>query len=139
MLGVFCLFVCCCFFLLLFFFLFPAFIRLGQDFSVRAMDYMCVQTRSRFLLSSERVLGDLWFFFKQYVTCATRGDKTLDQCYGNIPRTYKSVALPSVGGSDHNTIQLIPESHLISSRLCPSTAGCSPPSMSSIFVCLLPS
>ena len=28
-------------------------------------------------------------------------------------------------------------SHLISSRLCPSTAGCSPPSMSSIFVCLL--
>ena len=29
--------------------------------------------------------------------------------------------------------------HLISSRLCPSTAGCSPPSMSSIFVCLLPS
>ena len=30
-------------------------------------------------------------------------------------------------------------SHLISSRLCPSTAGCSPPSMSSIFVCLLPS
>ena len=32
-----------------------------------------------------------------------------------------------------------PRSHLISSRLCPSTAGCSPPSMSSIFVCLLPS
>ena len=30
-------------------------------------------------------------------------------------------------------------SHLISSRLCPSTAGCSPPPMSSIFVCLLPS
>ena len=30
-------------------------------------------------------------------------------------------------------------SHLISSRLCPSTAGCSPPSMSSIVVCLLPS
>ena len=26
-----------------------------------------------------------------------------------------------------------------SSRLCPSTAGCSPPSMSSIVVCLLPS
>ena len=34
---------------------------------------------------------------------------------------------------------LRPSSHLISSRLCPSTAGCSPPSMSSIFVCLLPS
>ena len=32
-----------------------------------------------------------------------------------------------------------PVSHLISSRLCPSTAGCSPPPMSSIFVCLLPS
>ena len=28
---------------------------------------------------------------------------------------------------------------IISSRHCPSTAGCSPPSMSSIFVCLLPS
>ena len=26
----------------------------------------------------------------------------------NIPRAYKSVALPSVGGSDHNTTQLIP-------------------------------
>ena len=35
-----------------------------------------------------------------------------------------------------NIVQL---SHLISFRLCPSTAGCSPPSMSSIFVCLLPS
>ena len=40
------------------------------------------------------------------------------------------------------TMQLFQDrnsSHLISSRLCPSTAGCSPPSMSSIFVCLLPS
>ena len=38
------------------------------------------------------------------------------------------------------TVQrLLISSHLISSRLCPSTAGCSPPSMSSIFVCLLPS
>ena len=33
---------------------------------------------------------------------------------------------------DHGTV-----THLISSRLCPSTTGCSPPSMSSIFVCLL--
>ena len=31
-------------------------------------------------------------FFKQYVTCDTRGNKTLDQCYGNIPLAYKSVA-----------------------------------------------
>ena len=42
------------------------------------------------------------------MTCDTRGNKTLDQCYGNIPGAYKSVALPSVGGSDHNTMQLIP-------------------------------
>ena len=34
-----------------------------------------------------------------------------------------------------NTLKFI----ISSSRLCPSTAGCSPPSMSSIFVCLLPS
>ena len=46
--------------------------------------------------------------FKQFVTCNTRGNKMLDQCYGNIPRAHKSVALPSVGGSDHNTIPLIP-------------------------------
>ena len=45
--------------------------------------------------------------FKQYVTCDTRGNKTSDQCYGNIPQAYKSAALSSVGGLDH-TIQLIP-------------------------------
>lgn len=32
--------------------------------------------------------------FKQYVTCPTRGDKTLDLCYGSIKGAYRSVAAP---------------------------------------------
>ena len=42
------------------------------------------------------------------MTCDTHENKTLGQCYGNIPGAFKSVALPLVGGSDHNAIQLIP-------------------------------
>ena len=41
------------------------------------------------------------------MTCDTLGRKTLDRCYGNIPGAYTSAALLSVGGSDHNTLQLI--------------------------------
>ena len=44
----------------------------------------------------------------QYVKCQTRLSKTIDLCYGNIRNAYKSLAKPPLGGSDHNTIFLMP-------------------------------
>ena len=32
--------------------------------------------------------------YEQYVTCPTRKDNTIDLCYGNIPRVFRSFALP---------------------------------------------
>ena len=46
--------------------------------------------------------------FRQFVTCPTREKNTTDLCYGNVPRSYKSVSIPPVGKSDHNAIHLIP-------------------------------
>ena len=46
--------------------------------------------------------------YKQYVTCATRNDKTIDLCYCNIKNAYKSVPKPPLGSSDHNIVQLLP-------------------------------
>jgi len=46
--------------------------------------------------------------YKQYVTCTTRGNKTIDMCYCNIKNTYKSVSKPPLGTSVHIIIQLLP-------------------------------
>ena len=46
--------------------------------------------------------------YEQYVTCPTRQDKIIDLCYGNIPRAFRSFALPPIGNSDHNTVHLVP-------------------------------
>ena len=46
--------------------------------------------------------------FRQFLTCPTREKNTTDLCYDNVPRAYKSVSLPRVGKSDHNSIHLIP-------------------------------
>ena len=46
--------------------------------------------------------------FRQFVTCPTREKNTIDLCYGNVPRAYKSVSLPPVGKFDRNAIHLIP-------------------------------
>ena len=46
--------------------------------------------------------------FKQYVTCATCGDNSLDLCYGNIKEAFKSHLLPKLGRSIHNMVQLLP-------------------------------
>lgn len=46
--------------------------------------------------------------FQQYITCTTRLGKTLDKCYGSVPDTYRSVALPPLGSADHSTVLLIP-------------------------------
>ena len=46
--------------------------------------------------------------YKQYVTCATRNDKTIDICYCNIKKSCKSAPKPPLGRSDHNFVQLLP-------------------------------
>lgn len=46
--------------------------------------------------------------FQQYVTCATRFNKTLDLCYGSVRGAYKSISNPPLGLSDHNAVLLIP-------------------------------
>ena len=46
--------------------------------------------------------------YKQYVTCPTRGNKTIDLCYCNIKNAYKSLSKPPLRTSDHNIIQLLP-------------------------------
>ena len=45
---------------------------------------------------------------KHYVTCATRGKKTINLCYCNMKNAYKSPSKPPLGTSDHNIIQLLP-------------------------------
>ena len=46
--------------------------------------------------------------FKQYVTCPTRNDRTLDHCYCKVKNAFKSVTRASFGNSDHATVLLIP-------------------------------
>jgi hypothetical protein len=46
--------------------------------------------------------------FKQYITCNTRKNNRPDRCYGNIRNAYKSLQLPNIGLSDHDTIHLLP-------------------------------
>ena len=40
--------------------------------------------------------------FKQYVSCPTREERTLDLMYANIKDAYISSSLPPLGRSDHN-------------------------------------
>ena len=49
--------------------------------------------------------------YRQYVICKTCGDSTIDLCYGNIPKAYKSRPMPSLGRSVHNLIHLLPLYH----------------------------
>lgn len=46
--------------------------------------------------------------FYRYVTCPTRNNKILDQCYGSIKGAYKSLPLPPLSTADHNCVQLLP-------------------------------
>ncbi len=48
---------------------------------------------------------------EQYVTCPTRMDKILDQCFGNIEGAYVSICRPPLGRSDHNVVHLLPKYH----------------------------
>jgi len=47
--------------------------------------------------------------FHQHITCATRGEITLDHCYTTFKRGYKAASLPPFGKSDHAAIFLLPE------------------------------
>ena len=46
--------------------------------------------------------------FKQYVSCPTRDNKTLDILYANTKDAYTSSPLPPLGTSDHNLVHLMP-------------------------------
>ena len=46
---------------------------------------------------------------EQYVTCPTRKDKILDQCFGNVNGAYVPRCCPPLGLSDHNIIHLLPK------------------------------
>ncbi|GFR68577.1 endonuclease domain of the non-LTR retrotransposon LINE-1 [Elysia marginata] len=47
--------------------------------------------------------------FYQYIDCPTRGKNILGLCYGNIKDAYKCKALPGLGKSDHQMMQLTPK------------------------------
>lgn len=46
--------------------------------------------------------------YQQYITCATRGDKTIDLCYGNVRNAYRAYKKPPLSTADHNAIHLVP-------------------------------
>lgn len=46
--------------------------------------------------------------FKQFVDCKTRETKTLALLYSNIKEAYGSIALPSLGRSDHKLVYQMP-------------------------------
>uniref|UniRef100_A0AAQ6IRP3 Reverse transcriptase domain-containing protein n=1 Tax=Anabas testudineus TaxID=64144 RepID=A0AAQ6IRP3_ANATE len=47
--------------------------------------------------------------FTQFVSCPTRGERTLDPMYANVKDAYSSTALPPLGKSDHNLVHLLPQ------------------------------
>ena len=46
--------------------------------------------------------------YLQYVTCKICRDQTIDLCYSNIPRAYRSYLLASLGRPVHNLVYLLP-------------------------------
>jgi len=47
--------------------------------------------------------------FCQHITCATRGEITMDHCYKPFKRGYKAASLPPFGKLDNAAIFLLPE------------------------------
>ena len=58
--------------------------------------------------------------FHQHVSCNTRGDKTLDHVYSNIPGAYRATPLPHIGQSDHLSLFLSPKYSLLIQRVKPT-------------------
>lgn len=46
--------------------------------------------------------------YKQYINCDTRGNKTLDKCYGNVKNAYVAQPKPPLSNCNHDMIHLIP-------------------------------
>jgi len=46
--------------------------------------------------------------YRQFITCATREQSTIDLCYCKIPKAYTSRKMSQLGRSDHHMIQLRP-------------------------------
>ncbi|KAK7884958.1 hypothetical protein WMY93_028081 [Mugilogobius chulae] len=57
--------------------------------------------------------------FEQYVTCATRGTKCLDRCYGSIKGAYRPLRRAPLGTSDHDVIYLTPYYQPVLKRVKP--------------------
>ena len=49
--------------------------------------------------------------YKQYVSCTTRQNKTLDKLYALHSYRYKSYKQPQLGNSDHHSVLLLPYNH----------------------------
>ena len=47
--------------------------------------------------------------YHQYVNIPTRGQRTLDKCYGNIPNACQTFGKAPLGKSDHNMVYLLPK------------------------------
>lgn len=55
------------------------------------------------------ILKTVFSRFHHHVPCHTRGDKTVDHVYSNIPGAYKVTPLPHIGQSDHLALFLSPK------------------------------
>ncbi|KAF7708686.1 hypothetical protein HF521_017743, partial [Silurus meridionalis] len=58
--------------------------------------------------------------FHQHVSCHTRGNKTLDHVYTNMPGAYVATPLPHLGQSDHLSLFLTPKYAPLINRVKPS-------------------
>lgn len=76
---------------------------------------LVAQTEAKSPDAAKFMLGDfnLWRLtellpaYYQYVSCPTRDKACPDLCYGNIENALHAKALPGLGKSDHDIIQLI--------------------------------
>ena len=66
-------------------------------------------------------LGTTFPHCQQYLTCATRKDRTIDLFYCNIQNAYQSVSMPPMGRSDHNMVHLLPRYRQVVQRNPPVT------------------
>ena len=47
--------------------------------------------------------------YEQYITCSTtQRNTTIDLCYGSVIGAYRSMAMPALGASYHNSVYLMP-------------------------------
>lgn len=86
-----------------------AVIEVIVDLSHR-LESICSDTTKFFLGDLNHVhLDKALRTYEQYVKCpTTQKNTTLDLCYGNVLKGYKSIFMPGVGPFYHNSIFLVP-------------------------------